>query len=369
MLTEKKLKIIHTEASPHWGGQEIRIFEEMKWFREQGHEMILVAPNNGTLYQRSRDKGFEVISIYFTKPRILLNILKMLWLAWWKKPDVVATHSSTDSWAGLIAAKILGIKKCVRYRHVSTPVKENLLNKWQYKILSNLVITTGECISKPLTKSFLLPENKVITIPTPISPPFQMMGREEAKVMLQRKFRVDSDTRFIGQVSVLRSWKGHSFLIEAFNEIADYIPKLNLVLVGSGPIEEKLKTLVLKSEFSERIQLVGHKENPWPYFRAFEITVLASTKNEGIPQSLLQSMYAQTPVIGTNTGGIPEIICNSSTGLICNKADSQTLAKAILRLLRNHRLQEEFSKNAHDFVIEKFNWNELGLQIEKKFMR
>ena len=77
MFPDKKLKIIHTEASPHWGGQEIRIFEEMKWFRQQGHEMILVAPDNGTLYKRSKAEGFKVISIYFTKPRTLLNILKM----------------------------------------------------------------------------------------------------------------------------------------------------------------------------------------------------------------------------------------------------------------------------------------------------
>ena len=80
MSSNKKLKIIHTEASPHWGGQEIRIFEEMKWFREQGHEMILVAPDNGTLYKRCKEEGFQVISVYFTKPRTLLNILKMLWV-------------------------------------------------------------------------------------------------------------------------------------------------------------------------------------------------------------------------------------------------------------------------------------------------
>ena len=56
MSADKKLKIIHTEASPHWGGQEIRIFEEMKWFREQGHEMILVAPDNGTLHKRCKER-------------------------------------------------------------------------------------------------------------------------------------------------------------------------------------------------------------------------------------------------------------------------------------------------------------------------
>ena len=104
MTSNKKLKIIHTEASPHWGGQEIRIFEEMKWFREQGHEMILVAPDNGTLYKRCKEEGFQVISVYFTKPRTILNIARMLWIIWKLKPDVVSTHSSTDSWAGLIGA-------------------------------------------------------------------------------------------------------------------------------------------------------------------------------------------------------------------------------------------------------------------------
>ncbi len=57
MSSDKKFKIIHTEASPHWGGQEIRIFEEMKWFREQGHEMLLVAPDNGTLLQAMQRSG------------------------------------------------------------------------------------------------------------------------------------------------------------------------------------------------------------------------------------------------------------------------------------------------------------------------
>ena len=84
MPTEKKLRIIHTESSPHWGGQEIRIFEEMKWFREQGHEMILVAPDNGNLYHRCMDAGFEVISVYFTKTKMPFNILQMLWIIWRK---------------------------------------------------------------------------------------------------------------------------------------------------------------------------------------------------------------------------------------------------------------------------------------------
>ena len=60
----------------------------------------------------------------------------------------VATHSSTDSWAGLIAAFLLSIKKRVRYRHVSTLVSKNWLNSLQYRVLSMKILTTGECIGE-----------------------------------------------------------------------------------------------------------------------------------------------------------------------------------------------------------------------------
>ena len=192
MTSNKKLKIIHTEASPHWGGQEIRIFEEMKWFREQGHEMILVAPDNGTLYKRCKEEGFKVISVYFTKPRTILNIARMLWIIWKLKPDVVSTHSSTDSWAGLIGAYLLRIRKRVRYRHVSAPVKGNLLNAWQYKYLANLIFTTGQCIRKPLVIDFKLDRRKVISAPTPV-PDFECkLPKSMAKEILCAELGIPS---------------------------------------------------------------------------------------------------------------------------------------------------------------------------------
>ena len=197
MSPDKKLKIIHTEASPHWGGQEIRIFEEMKWFREQGHEMILVAPDNGTLFKRCKEEGFQVISIYFTKPRILLNIFKMLSILWYLKPDAVGTHSSTDSWAGLIAAYLVKIRTRVRYRHISAPVKRNFFNKLQYQIFANYLITTAGCISKPLIEKFELDRSRVKVIPTPVSFSYDLPSKTEAIKFLQNSLALNEKTRFL----------------------------------------------------------------------------------------------------------------------------------------------------------------------------
>lgn len=363
MSKERKLKIIHTEASPHWGGQEIRIFEEMKWFREQGHEMILVAPNNGTLYERCNKDGFKVISIYFTKPRVLINIFKMLWIIWQEKPNVVATHSSTDSWAGLIAAKLLRIRKKVRYRHVSTPIKKNFTNSIQYRSLCDLIITTGQCIKTHIIGNFSLSPAKVISVPTAINPPKQLESRKIARKRLCSEIHVSASNFLIGQVSVLRSWKGHKILIDAFSALSKKVKNTRLVIIGDGPIKEEIRLYIEKLSCRDKIHLLGHKNDPYLYLSALDLNVLASTKNEGIPQSLLQSMYVRTPVVGTSIGGIPEIIDDGITGLLIEPNNPTQLVEKLNFIISNEERAFKMSQLAHDLVSLNFSreklWNTL----------
>ena len=368
MSPDKKLKIIHTEASPHWGGQEIRIFEEMKWFREQGHEMILVAPEDGILYKRCKQEGFQVISVYFTKPRTLINIARMLWIIWRIKPDVVGTHSSTDSWAGLTAAFLLRVRKRVRYRHVSAPVKRNPLNKLQYSILANTIITTSKCISNILIENLKINQNKIHVLATPVRKISDLPSKEAARDLLQKELNLDESARFVGQVSVLRGWKGHPFLFEAFYDIATKDPNLHLVIVGDGSMMKSLHSRKLSSSFGNRIHLVGHKDNVHLYFRAFECAILASTHNEGIPQSLLQSMHVGTPVIGTKVGGIPEIIQHYETGLLVEPRDVLSLSDSVKKLLQDSHLSEQISRKSISLIQEKFTWEIIGKTKQSIFV-
>ena len=188
--------------------------------------------------------------------------------------------------------------------------------------------------------------------------------------MLQTELELDANARFLGQVSVLRSWKGHTVLVEAFSEIANSFPHLNLVLVGAGPpVEKVLKELLSQSQHRHRVHLVGHKPDPWPYFRAFELATLASLSNEGIPQSLLQAMYAEIPVVGTDVGGIPEIVRDGETGLLAKPRDAASLAAAFSRMLNDIDLQARVVKLATDQVRMNFQWDALGIKIEDLFLK
>jgi glycosyltransferase involved in cell wall biosynthesis len=194
-----------------------------------------------------------------------------------------------------------------------------------------------------------------------------MPNREAARKSLQAELGIDSSVRFVGQVSVLRRLKGHRTLIEAFDRIASSFPSLHLVLVGAGPVEQDIKKAVLDSPHKKRIHLLGHKEDPWPFFRAFEVSVLASLSDEGIPQSLTRSMYAQTPVVGTDVGGITEVVLNGSTGLTAIPGDSTSLGAVLKSLLEDKALQERLSEKARDLVTERFRWDALGQKIEDLF--
>ena len=66
---------MHTEASPGWGGQEIRIMEEMRWFRNHGHHMMLVAPAHSVLIEKATEEGFETANLLFTKSRTAFMLL------------------------------------------------------------------------------------------------------------------------------------------------------------------------------------------------------------------------------------------------------------------------------------------------------
>jgi len=126
MLPDSKLTILHTEASNGWGGQEIRILSEAEWFRDQGYRIILANPQNGQLNAKARARGFEVFDIPFEKKTQLRDFFRVRKLIQDHKPDVIGTHSSVDSWVGLLAASLCRVPCRLRYRHVSTPVHKRL---------------------------------------------------------------------------------------------------------------------------------------------------------------------------------------------------------------------------------------------------
>lgn len=327
--------VIHTEASRGWGGQETRVLTELKWLKSAGYRPMLVAPGDSQIFARASELGVECRAFEFSKWGQPVDFFKLWGIFRQLAPRVVATHSTIDSRIGLVAAKFAGVPIKLRYRHVSVPVTNTPLNRFVYGYCADKVITTADFISRELSRTLRLPASHFCTIATGIEPPAQMLDREAARARLAQKLSLPADSRFIGIVAVLRSWKGHLYLLDAFEKIAKAFPNYHLVLVGDGPMERMLRDRARELASAPRIHFVGFQHGVYDYFRAFDLSVLPSYAGEGIPQTVLQSFFAGTPVVGTSVGGIPEVVENGVTGLICEPSSPESLALALSEALRN----------------------------------
>src|SRR5882762_10166850 len=142
------MKILHTESSCGWGGQEIRILDEAEGLARRGHDLLIVAPPESRLYPEAQKRGLAVRALPivrkgFTGWRALRILLKA------ETVDLVNTHSSTDSW--LVALACIGLKNApavMRTRHISAPIPNNFLTRWLYNRAADHVITTGEVLRR-----------------------------------------------------------------------------------------------------------------------------------------------------------------------------------------------------------------------------
>lgn len=370
------LKIIHTTCHTQFGGLEKRIYNESCWMAEKGHDIIIVAPPNTPLSEKSKNKGFATVGMAFKSSSFLNDFFKLRQLFRTTNPHILNTHGNEDSKIALTAAIGSGIPIKILSRHISAHVRNSRHNRILYKNLCHYIFTTADYTTRHLINTFHLSEEKVRTIASGIIPPEILLEKKEAKERLARELSLDpSASRFIGFVGRVSHDKGVDTLMNAFQHIAGKIPH-HLVIVGKGndTYLTELKKRAEDLKIGNRVHFTGFKEDVWPYYRAIECMVLASRDIngipfEGIPQAVLESMYARCPVIGSRSGGIPDVIQHGSTGFLFPVEDHRELSDLLLQTLNNPLETQQRVENAFRMAADKHTLDAMGNKILDIFQK
>jgi glycosyltransferase involved in cell wall biosynthesis len=129
------------------------------------------------------------------------------------------------------------------------------------------------------------------------------------------------------------------------------------LLIGSGPLHEKLVALAAKHNISNQVIFSGQKTHNQTIalLKVSDILVNPSY-NEGLPTTLLEACLSGCAVLATNVGGTPEIISHNKSGLLYAPHNRTSLSHHLLELLSNPTLRHKLSQNAISAVQRKFNW-------------
>jgi len=342
------MKILHTESSCGWGGQELRVLSEIAGMRARGHEVTLAAPPEATILREARTRGLDVLALPMRDKRpagvrALRHLLKS------RPVDVVVTHSSTDTW--LVALARLGWRTApplVRTRHISAPIPRNPATRWLYQRATAHVVTTGESLRLQVIAETGLSPERVTSVPTGIDlRVFRPRDRNEARTVLG----LPADAFIVGIVATLRSWKGHAYLVEAVVDM----PDARLVIVGDGPGRENLIAQAQKLGIADRVLMAGHHSDVAPWLQSFDVFALPSYANEGVPQAIMQAMACRIPVVTTAVGAIGEIARNDETALIVTPRDALALREALVRLSTEPALGRRLAEAALEQARGRFS--------------
>ena len=343
------MRILHTESSLGWGGQEIRILTEAAGMIGRGHKVALACVRSARIYAEAPRFGVPVTALPLGRKRPQGALVLRRFLS--RHPvDVVNAHSSTDSWLVALACRTLRAPPpLVRTRHISAPVSRDRLTRWLYTRATAQLVTTGEAIRSALIRDIGVDPARVTSIPTGVDPArFKPRDKQAARALL----RLPAAVPLIGICATLRSWKGHRFLVEAMPMLAHR--DAQLLIVGEGPQREALERQVAALGLRDRVRLVGNQQDVAPWLAALDVFALPSYADEGVPQALVQAMFMGAPCVTTNAGAIGEVAIADHTALVVAKENTIALAAAIDRLISDSALAARLTTTGREWVAAKF---------------
>ena len=145
-------------------------------------------------------------------------------------------------------------------------------------------------------------------------------------------------------VGRLDTVKGHRVAIEALS--VSTVPKdVHLQIVGSGPSEAPLRELAQERGIADRVHFLGFRRNVYDYLAHCDVLLIPSL-HEGLPYTLLEAMALGTPIIASRIGGLAEVLQEGITGLLLPPEDSDSIARAVVELLRDPDYRRQMGKKA-----------------------
>jgi len=154
-------------------------------------------------------------------------------------------------------------------------------------------------------------------------------------------------------------------LLESFAEALKHASKMKLVLVGTGPLEDQLRTFCQKQSIDDKVVFTGFRHDVNRLFSALDVFVLPSY-TEGCPTALLEAMASGKAIIASNIPSIREIVEHGKEAILVNPYDAEGWKQAVLLLYNRSDLRADLGNNAEKRA-EVYNNHEVNAQILKLY--
>jgi glycosyltransferase involved in cell wall biosynthesis len=287
----------------------------------------------------------DVLPWFPTPARFAVRTLALARLLRRRKIELLVSFMPGPNLMALLAAALVGCKVVASERAVPSVnfsdanPRLGLRAFWRwfarhgYPRADAILVNAGR-IKEELVHQYRIPSRKVTVIPN-IVDIVRIKRLASASAPGTGKDAIVSIGRLTWQ-------KNFPLLLRAFARLPK--PRPALLIVGGGEDEQKLRALARELGIDDEVTFLGPKKNPYPYLKRARVFVLSS-HYEGLPNVVLEALALGIPVISTDCPSGPrELLQDGMYGLLVPPDDSEALAAALKRLLRDRKTRARFGR-------------------------
>jgi L-malate glycosyltransferase len=267
------------------------------------------------------------------------------------RPDIVHAHDPhavAMAALGMSMSSLQPLPVLIASRRVDFRLKRNSFSRWKYRQVDAFV-----CASRAIAQQLEtdgISRSRIFTVHEGID--VDRVAHTPA-ASVHAELWLPKQAPIVGNIGALVEHKGHRHLIEAASIVVRDVPDARFVILGEGELRPVLEQQVKHLHLEKHVFLPGFRADVIALLKGFDLFVMCS-EMEGLGTSILDAMAAGKPVIGSLTGGIPEIIDDGTTGVLVPPGEAGPLAEAIVQLLRDPAARERMGQAGWGRVREHF---------------
>ena len=381
----KNILFIHQSAELY--GSDKTLLLLLKNLDKNKFKPIVLLPFDGPLKEALENEKIEVVIAPVLKlyrklftPKNLIGFFKDIKTAFKIVNELHKKYQFTLIYSNTLAV-LLGImfawKNNIKHLwHVHEIIEKPSLFKKAFVGLLSLKSNTHIVYNSQATKVFWELNKSIINKGVVIWNGIEINTPESSTSELfdirKNLFLAQPNEIILALVGRISRWKGQMILLDAFNNLVQKNENIKLVFVGAPPpnqekFQEDLEERIASFKLNDKVLIIPFQNEIHKIWQAIDIAVVPSTEPEPFGMVAIEAMLAHKPIVGSNHGGLTEIIENNATGFLVTPNSVQDLVIALEKLIQNELLRKEMGENGYLRVTTAFSVEQYVDSFEKFF--
>ena len=349
---KQKRKIIHLVEDLEVGGLEKVVSTIVLGVNKHKYEVeIWCLAAGGSIADELEKKGIKVRIIGLRSYHNPIAVLKLAWLLRRERVNIVHTHGYFPGVFGRLSGFLAHTPRIIA--HIHTMKKRKAFIEKTFSHISDKIVCVSGAVQEFIINEEGVKKEKTLLIHNGIETIGETMSPEERQKQ-KKLLGFDQNDIILTVVASITKHKGHRVLLDAFSRVLKSNPKLKLLIVGDGPLMTNIEKQAHELNVSPNVKFVGLRSDVPILLDISDIFILPSVEKEGLGLSIIEALAMKKPVIGSELGGIPEIVQNGENGFLVPPGDPDKLSEAIELLVNDSHLREQMGKMGRRVFEERF---------------